>query len=283
MSRTIRWTIVALLAPTLLFAQFGDWAIIANQVRQIGHAITMVRHLGSTASDLTNQLTHLKEEALGKVGALPDSIQQLAADPTTLLDTTVPWATDVESLEALELVHTLTTWGEAGPGLSDHWRSTLGEADTIGESEIMALFDNPQAGLLAAEQWKASRDHSEAAIVQDFATFDAAEQLFERLTDALEAVNTLRGQTNLSGTALTQAQLAGQITDSEVRIATAQMQAMTAIRDALARQQAVAQRRRELAQWVAAEEDWLARKATIQADVMARSDNTRRALRLVRE
>ncbi len=284
----LRWTLVILLIPAVVFlvatpadALIGDLAIIANQVTQIGQAVSMISNLRDTASKLQTQIDQLREQALGGVGALSESLADLSADPTQLLDTTVPWASDFANPDALELVSTLTTMGDSGNALSLHWRRVLMEADTATDADVAALFDDPDAAFRAGETWVAIRDHSETQLVQDLATFDAAEELIEQMTAALEAVEKSRNQTNLSGTALAQAELAAQITGSEIQIANAQLEALHALREGMARQQAEVQRRRELAAWVAAEQAWDDRRAIIAADVMARSANTQEALRLV--
>ena len=102
----------------------------------------------------------------------------------------------------------------------------------------------------------------------------------ETLEAAQLSLAGVRGQTNLSETALQQASVTSQITTGEIEVAQAQLSAYTDIRDAVDRQAAEVQRRRELARWVAAEQESRERIARANAANAARTQVYRDALLL---
>ena len=274
----IRWGLVLLLVPALMFvgtvpshALLGDFAIIANQITQIGQAVTMIGHLRSSSSRLQQQLTQLREEALGQIGALTQSIQQLSGDPAKLIDGTVPWTGDFLNPETIQLAGVITDLKDSGANtLTTHWRTALANADQIGDTDVLGLFpDHPASGEAAVDALKAQRDRIEQQMAADYAAFDAAETLTELIAGAQTSLEDLRGQTNLSGTALQQAQMAGQLTNAEIQVAVAQVVGYGAVRDTLHRQRREVERRRYLTRWTDAELDVASRLAAHTATLAA--------------
>ena len=275
---TIRRGLVAILVPMMFLvgtaptqALIGDFAIIANQITQIGQAVTMISHLNRTSSRLQQQLTQLREEALGQVGQLTQTIQQLAGDPAKLIDGTVPWTGDFLNPETIQFANILTDLKDAGANtLTTHWRTALANADQIGEPDVLGLFpDHPESGQAAAEALELQRDRIEQQMAADYAAFDAAETLTELIAGAQTNLEDLRGQTNLSGTALQQAQMAGQLTNAEIQVAVAQLVGYGAVRDTLHRQRREVERRRYLSRWTDAEIDVATRLAAHTATLTA--------------
>ena len=275
---TIRHGLVAILVPMMFLvgtaptqALIGDFAIIANQITQIGQAVTMISHLNRTSSRLQQQLTQLREEALGQVGQLTQTIQQLAGDPAKLIDGTVPWTGDFLNPETTQFANILTDLKDAGANtLTTHWRTALANADQIGEPDVLGLFpDHPESGQAAAEALELQRDRIEQQMAADYAAFDAAETLTELIAGAQTNLEDLRGQTNLSGTALQQAQMAGQLTGAEIQVAVAQLVGYGAVRDTLHRQRREVERRRYLSRWTDAEIDVATRLAAHTATLTA--------------
>ena len=275
---TIRHGLVAILVPMMFLvgtaptqALIGDFAIIANQITQIGQAVTMISHLNRTSSRLQQQLTQLREEALGQVGQLTQTIQQLAGDPAKLIDGTVPWTGDFLNPETTQFANILTDLKDAGANtLTTHWRTALANADQIGEPDVLGLFpDHPESGQAAAEALELQRDRIEQQMAADYAAFDAAETLTELIAGAQTNLEDLRGQTNLSGTALQQAQMAGQLTNAEIQVAVAQLAGYGAVRDTLHRQRREVERRRYLTRWTDAELDVATRLAAHTATLTA--------------
>ena len=285
----IRWGLVVLLVPALIVvgtvpvpAFFGDAAIIANQLTQIGQAVTMISQLRSTSSRLQQQLTQLREDALGQIGALTQTIQQLSGDPAKLIDGTVPWTGDFLNPETIQLAGVLTDLKDTGANtLTTHWRTALANADQIGETDVLGLFpDHPDSGQAAAEALELQRDRIEQQMAADYAAFDAAETLTELLAGAQTNLEDLRGQTNLSGTALQQAQMAGQLTGAEIQVAVAQVVGYNAVRDTLHRQRREVERRRYLSRWTDAELDVASRLAAHTATLAANAADLENGLLL---
>ena len=268
----IRWGLVVLLVPALLFVgtapapafiDLSGPAIIANQITQIAQAVTMIGHLRSSSDRLSQQLTQLRQEALGQIGQLTQSIQQLSGDPAKLIDGTVPWTGDFLNPETIQLAGVITGLQDAGANtLTTHWRTALANSDQIGEADVLGLFPgHPDSGQAAAEALEAQRDRIEQQMAADYAAFDAAETLTELIASAQTSLEDLRGQTNLSGTALQQAQMAGQLTNAEIQVAVAQLVSYNAVRDTLHRQRREVERRRYLTRWTDAELDVASRLA----------------------
>jgi len=277
----IRWGLVVLLVPALMLVGtapahavldfLSGPAIIANQLTQIAQAVTMISHLNSTSDRLQQQLAQLREEALGQIGQLTQSIQQLSGDPAKLIDGTVPWTGDFLNPETVQLAGVLTDLKDAGANtLTTHWRTALANADQIGEADVLGLFPHhPDSGQAAAEALELQRDRIEQQMAADYAAFDAAETLTELIADAQTSLEDLRGQTNLSGTALQQAQMAGQLTGAEIQVAVAQLVGYNTVRDTVHRQRREVERRRYLSRWTDAELDVASRLAAHTATLTA--------------
>ena len=269
----IRRGLVLLLVPALMLVGtapahavldfLSGPAIIANQLTQIAQAVTMIGQLRSSSSRLQQQLTQLRQEALGQIGQLTQSIQQLAGDPARLIDGTVPWTGDFLNPETIQLAGVITDLKDAGANsLTTHWRTALANADQIGETDVLGLFpDHPDSGRAAADALELQRDRIEQQMAADYAAFDAAETLTELIAGAQTSLEDLRAQTNLSGTALQQAQMAGQLTGAEIQVAAAQLAGYNAVRDTLHRQRREVERRRYLTRWTDAELDVASRLA----------------------
>lgn len=234
----------------------GNAAIIANQITQIGHQVTL-------QGKLDDEIDQLRRDALGQIGELTQTIQQLAGDPANLIDGTVPWTGDFLNPETIQLAGVLTDLNDAGANtLTTHWRTALANADQVGEADVLGLFpDHPANGQAAAEALRIQRDRIEQQTAADYAAFEAAEALTEFIAGAQTNLAGLRAQTNLSGTALQQAQMAGQLTTAEIQVAAAQLAGYSAVRDTLHRQRREVERRRYLTRWTDAEIDVATRLA----------------------
>ena len=285
---------VALMLPALLFASVQDGQailgvitsaaqraiIIAQQLTQIGHQISTLREARESVDNLEDTLEQMRDEALGEIGALSDAFAELSSAPASLLGSGgLSWASDFSG-EVLPVVQALSSLGGAGDVLTNQWRQQLADADNVNASDILALFDDPDVGAEAVAALEARRIDGDRQRVYDYAAMDAAERLAETLEAAQLSLAGVRGQTNLSETALQQASVTSQITTGEIEVAQAQLSAYTDIRDAVDRQAAEVQRRRELARWVAAEQDSRERIARANAANAARTQLYRDALLL---
>ena len=132
---TIRRGLVAVLVPMMFFvgtaptqALIGDFAIIANQITQIGQAVTMISHLQQHFLPACQQAAHStpSKRRSAKSGNSHKSIRQLAGDPAKLIDGTVPWTGDFLNPETIQLANILTELKDAGANtLTTHWRTAL--------------------------------------------------------------------------------------------------------------------------------------------------------------
>ena len=137
MKKMILWTIV-LLGPltwtTTASAIFGipDVAalaqrvtIIANQGIQIGHAVTGLRRATEQFNKLKQQYDHLREQALGEIGALTAPLTEIAALPGQLVGAGLTWRDDFTHTDAAGLVDALDLFSNDGQPLTDYWRDRL--------------------------------------------------------------------------------------------------------------------------------------------------------------
>ncbi len=264
----------ALLAPVPAHAQIpiisdlGAIAqrgiIIAQQLTQIGHQVTSIATLRQQFDELEDQLEHMRDEALGEVGALTSSFQQLSSAPADLLDQTVGWANTFTG-DTRTLANAVLGMGSNSASLVNHWQTALAAADSVDESDIRALFPNDTAHAAAfAEQWRERRDAVERRQAVDYAVFEAAGRLSETLATAQASLTGLRGETNLSNTALQQLQVANQLTGSEVDLALAQLMALSSVQDGLERQEEERRERIRLQQWAADIAAWQQRMNQIR-------------------
>ena len=254
--------------------------MIANQVTQISNQVAMLRELGESVTELQDQLTHMRDAALGQVGALTQPFRDLATVPTDLLSSSVRWAGDFTG-DAAGLVNAVSTMGlTGGTSLTDYMRGELAAADQVRETDVIALFGNPDQAQAAADAYLINRDLTDRQRVSDYAAMTAAENLRSLLETAQASLDGLRTQTNTSTQALRQAQIAGMVTEGEIAVATAELQAYQVAAAALERQHSEIQRRRELTRWTAAEAQAQNTLATIRTATTARRQAYRDAAML---
>ena len=95
----------------------------------------------------------------------------------------------------------------------------------------------------AATNYRQQRAQGAQRTALNYAVNDAAAQAAATIQSALDSYERLRAQTNVSPTALQQAQVAGLITSGEVSAAVAQLDAFIAAKDTAAALDAEARRR----------------------------------------
>ena len=259
MKKMILWTI-ALLTPLLwttsVQAIFGipDVAalaqrvtIIANQGIQIGHAVTGLARLNEQVTKIREQYDHLRQQALGEIGALTSPLTELAALPGQLVADGLAWRSDFTDPTTTGLIDALDLLSTSGTPLTDYWRDRINAAPDVTEADVLAEYDTLPVSLAdrAAENYRRQRNHGEQRTALSHTVNTAASDATATVLSARDSYAALRGQTNTSGTALGQAQVAGLITSGEVSAALLQLQAFEASQRA-AEQLAAEQRRREL-------------------------------------
>ena len=174
--------VLAVLATTPAYAIFGSILagiqraqMIANQGVQIYKdtmaKITFDRQL----TQMTDQFAHLKEQALGSVGALRDPFTDLASAPAQFIGVGLSWKDDFTGVAA-ELADSVEQMGESGKSFTQSWRSRLSAADTVTESDILNLYGDyrPELGAKAASGYLAKREEGDKRLVLGHAMSDAA-------------------------------------------------------------------------------------------------------------
>ena len=250
--------------------------MIANQGIQI-YKDTMAKiTLDGQLTQMTDQFTHLQEQALGSVGALTDPFTDLASVPTRFIGTGLAWKNDFTGVAA-ELVSSVEQMGETGTSFTQSWRGRLTAADTVTESNIIDLynFQRPEVAQRAARGYLAAREEGDKRLVLDHATSDAAANLMVAAREAVASWEGLRNNTNTSNTALAQSQVAGTVTQGNLTAAMAQLMAFEAAKAAAEDYEREIARRQALAEWVEAQ-----RRARVTFDAQqAGLDARREAMR----
>ena len=223
MKKMILWTLVLftpLLWTTSVHAIFGlpDVAalaqrvtIIANQGIQITHAVTGLSRMTEQFNKLKEQYDHLQQQALGEIGALTAPLSELAALPGTLVADGLAWRADFTNPTTAGLIDALDLFSTDGTPLTDYWRGRLNAAPDVTEADVLAEYANLPASLAdrAAENYRRQRNHGEQRTALNQTVNTAASSAAATVQSALDSYAELRGQTNTSGTALGQAQIAG--------------------------------------------------------------------------
>ena len=277
MKKMILWTIALftpLLWTTSVHAIFGlpDVAalaqrvtIIANQGIQIGHAVTGLARLNEQVTKIREQYDHLRRQALGEIGALTSPFTDLAALPGQLVSDGLAWRSDFTNPNTTRLIDALDLFSATGTPLTDYWRDRINAAPDVTEADVLAEYDQLPARLAdrAAANYRRHRAEAEQRTALSHTVNTAASSAAATVQSALVSYQQLRGQTNTSGTALGQAQIAGLITSGEVSAALLQLQAHEANQAAAEELEGEARRREREA----------ARLDTLRA---ARADHARR-------
>ena len=258
MKKTILWTLV-LFAPlmwtTSVHAIFGipdvgalaqRVTIIANQGIQIAHSVTQISKITEQMTEIKNQYQHLKDEALGHVGALTSPFTTLAALPGTFVSDGLAWRADYAGTDTASLIDAFDLFSASGTPLTDYWRDRLDAAPGVTEADVIAEYHTLPVSLAdrAAANYRRLRGQGEQATALSHTVNTAASSATTTVHSARASYAELRGQTNQSGTALQQAQVTGTITSGEVSASLLQLQAHEAARRA-AEDLAAEQRRRE--------------------------------------
>ena len=97
--------------------------MIANQGTQISNQVQALMRMDTHITQLTGQFEHLRDSALGQIGAITDPIADLVAVPTDLLHTTRDWHSDFTG-QTGNLIEALTELSN-GTSLSESWRDVL--------------------------------------------------------------------------------------------------------------------------------------------------------------
>ncbi len=274
------------LSTTPAYAVFGSILagiqraqMIINQGIQI-YKDTMAKiTFDGQLTQMIDQASHLKEQALGAVGALTDPFTELASAPAQFIGVGLSWKSDFTGVAA-ELADSVEQMGESGKSFTQSWRSRLTAADTVTESDILTLYDDyrPEIAAQAASGYLAAREEGDKRLVLDHAMSDAAANLMVAARDAVESYEGLRNNTNTSNTALAQSQVAGTVTQGNLTAAMAQLMAFQAAKEAAEDYEREIARREALARWIETQRSAEITFAAQQAGLDARRDSMREGL-----
>ena len=198
--------------------------MIANQGTQISNQVQALTRMDSHIAQLTGQFEHLRDSALGQIGAIADPIADLIAVPTDLLNTARDWHSDFTG-EAGSLIDALTELGD-GTSLSESWRDVLTAADTVTAADIRNVYRNGADDVVAT--FARRRNYADRSVVLAHARADAAASLAATATETQTKIDSVAGANNVSATALQQAILAGNLSQGQLSSALAEMEALDA-------------------------------------------------------
>ena len=225
--------------------------IIANQVTLIGNQVAQLATMGNQLSKLTEQFEHIKESTLGQVGAITQPFTDLASVPGQLIGTGMAWKSDFTGAagDLATAVEDLSN----GTSITQAMRTRLQQADQTTEQDILTTYSTFPVELAtqAAENYRNQRERGEQALVLNYAVADAAAEAAAAISSALNSYDGLRSNSNVSPTALQQAQVAGLGTQGQTAAAMGQLQAFQAAREAAEEMEAERRRRELVAQQLA--------------------------------
>ncbi len=224
--------------------------MISNQITQIYNDTMEKITFDGQLTEMIGQAAHLKEQALGAVGALTDPFTKLASLPTKFIGLGLSWKNDFTGIPR-GIASSVENMGETGKSFRESWAQRLTAADTVSETDILNLFQStrPEIAAEASRGFLAAREDSDNRLVLDHATSEVATNLIVAAKDAVDSYERLRENINTSNTALAQSQVTGAVTQGHLTAAMAQLMAYQAAKEAaegyereITRREALAQR-----------------------------------------
>ena len=253
--------------------------MIINQGLQIYEQKIAKLTMDGQLTEVADQFTHLKDQALGTVGALTDPFTSLASTPTQFIGIGLSWKNDFSGVAA-EVAGAVENMGETGKSFRESWAQRLTAADTVSETDILNLYQGgrPEIAARASAGYLAAREHGDNRLVLDHATSEVAANLMVAAKDAVESYKGLRDNTNVSNTALAQSQIAGTVTQGNLTAAMAQLMAYQAAKESAQDYEREIARREALAERVAAQQQSEIAFAAHQAGLNARRQTLREGM-----
>ncbi len=253
--------------------------MISNQVTQI-YKDTMAKiTFDGQLTEMIGQAAHLKEQALGTVGALTDPFTKLASLPTKFIGLGLSWKNDFTGIPR-GIASSVENMGETGKSFRESWAQRLTAADTVSETDILNLYQSsrPEIAARASRGYLAAREEGDKRLVLSHTMSDTASNLMIAAKDAVKSYEGLRNNTNTSNTALAQSQVAGTVTQGNLTAAMAQLMAYQAAKEAAQDYEREIARREVLAERVAAQQQAEITFAAHQAGLDARRQTLRDGL-----
>ena len=230
--------------------------MIGNQITQISNDIIAKVTFDGQLTQMIDQAAHLKEQALGTVGALTDPFTELASMPTKFIGLGLSWKNEFSGIPR-GIASNIEHMGETGKSFRESWADRLTASDTVSESDILNLFQGsrPETSARASRSYLAAREASDNRLVLDHSTSEVATNLIVAAKDAVDSYEKLRDNTNVSNTALAQSQITGAVTQGHLTASMAQLMAFQAAKEAAEGYEDEIERREALATRVAAKQD----------------------------
>ncbi len=253
--------------------------MISNQVTQI-YKDTMAKiTFDGQLTEMIGQAAHLKEQALGTVGALTDPFTKLASLPTKFIGLGLSWKNDFSGIPR-GIASSVENMGETGKSFRESWSQRLTAADTVSEADILNLYQGsrPEIAARASRGYLAAREEGDKRLVLSHTMSDTASNLMIAAKDAVKSYEGLRNNTNTSNTALAQSQVAGTVTQGNLTAAMAQLMAYQAAKEAAQDYEREIARREVLAERVAAQQQAEITFAAHKAGLDARRQTLRDGL-----
>ena len=207
-----------------ILAAWQRTQMILNQGVQI-YKDTMAKiTFDGQLTKMIDQAQHLKDQALGTVGALTDPFTELASAPTQFIGLGLSWKNEFTGI-AHDMASNVAHMGDSGKSFRESWKQRLTAADTVSEIDILNLFENPEIAARASRGFLAAREEGDKRLVLSHTMSDTASNLMVAAKDAVESYKGLQDNTNVSNTALAQSQIAGTVTQGNLTAAMAQLMA----------------------------------------------------------
>ena len=216
-----------------ILAGIQRYQMIANQFTQLYNDTMEKITFDGQLTEMIGQAAHLKEQALGAVGALTDPFTKLASVPTKFIGLGLSWKNDFTGIPR-SIASSVENMGESGKSFRESWEQRLTDADTVSETDILNLFQDstPEGAERASRAYLAAREGSDKRLVLDHATSTVATNLIVAAKDAVDSYERLRDNINTSNTALAQSQVTGAVTQGHLTAAMAQLMAFQAAKEA---------------------------------------------------
>ena len=222
--------------------------------KQLEEHVRTANRLRTRTTQAITQISHLRDAANGRIAALSQAFSQLASRPARLFqnNSNLPWLRGLDP-DSRRLAQALLQMDESS--LVTYLQNELDAADVVTDTDLLALYPDSARGTALAEAWREGRETGERIRSTDYAVAEAAGHVLALVDDAQQRIADRRAQSQLSNTALQQAQVANQITAAEIDIAVAQFLAIQAQQEALQRQHHELLARERLDLWVQRERD----------------------------
>ena len=253
--------------------------MIINQGLQIYEQKIAKLTMDGQLTQVADQFTHLKDQALGTVGQLTAPFTDLASTPTQFIGLGLSWKNDFTGI-AQDIASNVERMGETGKSFRESWSQRLTAADTVSETDILNLFQNssPEIAARASARYLAAREGGDKRLVLSHTISDTASNLMIAAKGAVDSYEGLTNNTNISNTALAQSQIAGTVTQGNLTAAMAQLMAYQAAKEAAEGYEREIERRLELARTVARQQQAEINFNAQQAGLDDRRDSLREGL-----